>query len=120
MLSTLFLSSFKPSIEYAVLFWPSKVNGLVTIAIVKQPSSLANFDITGAAPVPVPPPIPAAINTMCAPRTISLISFSVASAASFPTDGSPPAPKPFVMLSPKIILWGALDKERACLSVFAT
>jgi hypothetical protein len=44
--------------------WPSKWNGLVTTPTVRMPSSLAARAITGAAPVPVPPPMPAVTNTM--------------------------------------------------------
>ena len=39
--------------------FPSKANGLVTIPMVKHPISLAIRATTGAAPEPVPPPIPA-------------------------------------------------------------
>ena len=46
---------------------PSNWNGLVTTPTVKIPCSLAALAITGAAPVPVPPPIPAAINAMWLP-----------------------------------------------------
>ncbi len=39
---------------------PSNANGLVTTAMVSASSSLASEAITGAAPVPVPPPKPGA------------------------------------------------------------
>ena len=39
--------------------WPSKWNGLVTTPTVRMPRSRAVLAITGAAPVPVPPPMPA-------------------------------------------------------------
>ena len=39
----------------------------VTTPTVRMPSSLATRAMTGAAPVPVPPPMPAVTNTMCAP-----------------------------------------------------
>ncbi len=38
---------------------PSKLNGVVTIATVRMPSALAVAATTGAAPLPVPPPMPA-------------------------------------------------------------
>ena len=46
---------------------PSIAKGLVTTATVRMPSSLATCATTGAAPVPVPPPMPAVMNTMSAP-----------------------------------------------------
>ena len=46
---------------------PSNGNGLVTTATVRMPISLASCATTGAAPVPVPPPMPAVMNTMSAP-----------------------------------------------------
>ena len=45
---------------------PSNWKGLVTTATVRMPNSLATRAITEAAPVPVPPPMPAAMNTMWA------------------------------------------------------
>ena len=113
MASTASFNSFKPSTEFAILFLPSKVNGRVTIATVRAPLSLAARAITGAAPVPVPPPIPAAIKTRFAPVTILLISSMLASAAFLPTLGSPPAPKPPVICSPRTIRFGALDVAKA-------
>ena len=90
------------------------------IATVKIPISFAAFAMTGAAPVPVPPPIPAAINNISLPAITSLIISIDSSAALLPTFGSPPAPKPPAVFCPRIILFGVFDKERACLSVFAT
>ena len=46
---------------------PSNLNGLVTTAMVSAPSSLARLAMTGAAPVPVPPPRPVVTKTMSAP-----------------------------------------------------
>jgi len=46
------------------------VKGLVTTPTVRMPSERATSAITGAAPVPVPPPMPAVMNTMCAPRPL--------------------------------------------------
>ena len=71
-----------PSIAFFLLFSPSKENGLVTIAIVKAPKSLATCATIGAAPVPVPPPIPAAIKTIFAPCNISYKSSIEDSAAA--------------------------------------
>ena len=56
--------------------------------------------MTGAPPVPVPPPSPAVMNTMSAPFTISSISSWWPSAAARPTSGSLPAPRPRVRSRP--------------------
>ena len=77
-----------------ILKGPSKENGLVTIPIVNAPDSLAFFAIIGAAPVPVPPPIPHVIKTMSASLTISSISKIDSNAAFFPTSDLAPAPNP--------------------------
>ncbi len=64
---TLSQSSFKnliPSLATSIFSFPSKRKGIVTIPIVSISNSLANFAIIGAAPVPVPPPIPAVINNI--------------------------------------------------------
>ena len=108
------------SMELAIRLFPSNVNGRVTMAIVNAPSSLATLAITGAAPVPVPPPIPAAIKTISAPLTMLRISSFDASAAARPTSGSPPAPKPLVNSLPNTILFSAFEDIKACLSVLAT
>ena len=79
---------------------PSNANGLVTTPTVKAPESLAIFATTGAAPVPVPPPLPAVTNTMSAPHRASSISALFSSAASDPIFGSAPAPRPRVIFSP--------------------
>ena len=118
--STFSFNLFKPEMELTTLFLPSKVNGRVTMAITKAPASRAIRATTGAAPVPVPPPIPAAIKTIFAPLTISLMSSTLASAAFSPISGSPPAPKPPVISWPRIKRWRALLVDKACLSVLAT
>ena len=48
---------------------PSKWNGLVTTPTVRMPSSRATLAMTGAAPVPVPPPMPA-VTKPCAPGEV--------------------------------------------------
>ena len=73
---------------------PSNWNGLVTTPIVSAPMLLAISAMTGAPPVPVPPPLPAVMNTMSAPLITSSISSRCASAAARPTSGSDPAPRP--------------------------
>ena len=66
-LSTFCLKSSIPLSEFLLLFSPSKLKGLVTTATVRTSNSFATFAITGAAPVPVPPPIPAVINSISVP-----------------------------------------------------
>ncbi len=69
---------------------PSKPNGRVTTPMVSAPRLLAISAMTGAAPVPVPPPLPAVMNTMSAPLSTSSISSRCSSAACRPTSGSLP------------------------------
>ena len=56
---------------------PSKPNGRVTTPIVSAPICLAISATSGAPPVPVPPPLPAVMNTMSAPFSTSSISCAV-------------------------------------------
>ena len=79
---------------------PSNANGLVTTPTVRMPLSRAALAMTGAAPVPVPPPMPAAMKHMCAPSSAWLISSIVSSAAARPISGREPAPRPCVILRP--------------------
>ena len=74
-------------------FLPSNVNGFVTIAIVNIFLDLAISATTGAAPVPVPPPIPAVMKTIFAPSNTFSISSLLSSAAFSPISALPPAPK---------------------------
>mmetsp|Transcript_9353 Transcript_9353/g.23905 ORF Transcript_9353/g.23905 Transcript_9353/m.23905 type:complete len:226 (-) Transcript_9353:614-1291(-) len=57
------------------LLLPSKVKGYVTTPTVRAPADLAMPATTGAAPLPVPPPIPAVMNTM----SVSMTVFAMAS-----------------------------------------
>ena len=82
------------------LFLPSNVNGFVTTPIVNIPISFAQDATIGAAPVPVPPPIPAVTKTMSAPRNTSAISDLFSSADCAPISGFAPAPNPLVIFSP--------------------
>ena len=50
---------------------PSKLNGLVTTPTVSAPRSLAISAMTGAAPEPVPPPMPAVMKIMSASLSAS-------------------------------------------------
>ena len=64
---------------------PSNRNGLVTTPTVRMPLLRATSAMTGAAPVPVPPPMPAARNTMLHPSSARPISATVSSAAARPS-----------------------------------
>ena len=98
-------------------FLPSKVKGLVTTATVRAPQSIDAFAMIGAAPVPVPPPMPAVMNTMSASWMLAITSSMLSSAAFWPISGFAPAPRPPVIFSPSWILISALHLESACLSV---
>ncbi len=79
--STEDLSSISPASACFRRLLPSKWKGLVTTATVSAPSDRAMSAMTGAAPVPVPPPIPAVTNTMSAPSSAWAISSRLSSAA---------------------------------------
>ena len=64
--------------------------------------SRAALAMTGAAPVPVPPPMPAAMKHMCAPSSAASISSIVSSAAARPISGREPAPRPWVILQAEL------------------
>ena len=98
---------------------PSNANGRVTTATVSAPISLASEAITGAAPVPVPPPRPAVTNTMSAPSSASIILSESSSAARRPISGFAPAPSPLVSFTPSCSFTAAFELCSACTSVFA-
>ncbi len=100
MVSTLSRRLSTPSSATRDRRGPSKANGLVTTPTVSALISLAISAITGAAPVPVPPPMPAVTKTMSAPSSVFLISCLLSSAAMRPISGSPPQPRPLQMPSP--------------------
>ena len=89
----------------------------MTTPMVRAPMSRAISAMTGAAPEPVPPPMPAVMKTRSESRRTSAIFSESSSAARCPMLGSPPAPRPRVILSPMRILLGASDCRRACASV---
>ena len=69
--------------------------------MVRIPISFAALAITGAAPVPVPPPIPAVMKHIFVPVSKILVRSSRLSfAASRPISGSAPAPSPSVSETP--------------------
>ena len=66
---------------------------------VRMPMLLAMPAMTGAAPVPVPPPMPAVTNAILVPSSSSrLMSSWVFCASLRPTSGFAPAPKPLYLL----------------------
>ena len=67
MVSTASRNSFRPISACRIRFLPSKWKGRDTMPMHREPFSRAIRPITGAAPVPVPPPIPAVTNTRSAP-----------------------------------------------------
>ena len=65
--STYCCSSCRPASARRMRWRPSNRNGLETTPTVRMPRSRAQRATNGAAPVPVPPPMPAVMNTMSAP-----------------------------------------------------
>src|SRR5437763_1216865 len=118
--STCCWSSARPASAERARRAPSNASGLVQTPTVRMPLSRAALAITGAAPVPVPPPMPAAMKHMCAPSSEAIISSSVSSAAARPISGREPAPRPCVILSPSWIRRSAREAFKACASVLAT
>mmetsp|Transcript_25255 Transcript_25255/g.45736 ORF Transcript_25255/g.45736 Transcript_25255/m.45736 type:complete len:263 (+) Transcript_25255:819-1607(+) len=107
------------SVAWRIRLRPSKPKGLVTMATVSAPDSLAISLTTGAAPDPVPPPMPAVTKHKSVPATMAIISSRLSSAANRPTSGSPPAPRPRVTAAPILSTCAplALDRPSACASV---
>ena len=102
---TIRLSTFLRRLEipfsaFFIFRLPSNIKGFVTIPTVSMPCSFATSATTGAAPVPVPPPIPAVTNTIWQPFKARRISSLLSSAALWPISGSAPAPLPFVSFAP--------------------
>ena len=107
-----------PSCAWRARCAPSNSNGRVTTPTVSAPISfLAISAITGAAPVPVPPPSPAVTNTMSAPLSASLMSSRDSAAAPWPICGLAPAPRPLVSWWPMFSLMSASVIWSAWLSV---
>ena len=110
-------SSLIPAFAWSIRRLPSNLKGFVTTPTVSTPASRAISATVGAAPVPVPPPMPAVIKTMSESSRDFAILLRLSSALRFPTSGSEPAPCPWVSFSPICIFWSALDTASACLSV---
>ena len=118
--STCFFKSSRPKRAFSILLLPSNLNGFVTIPTVSDPSSWAISAIIGAAPVPVPPPIPQATKTISAPDKASSSSLLLSRAAALPTSGFAPAPLPPVIFLPIWILLGHNEALSPCKSVLTT
>ena len=89
----------------------------MTTPTVKAPNSFVILAIAGAAPVPVPPPIPAVINTISQPSNALTKTSRFSSTAWLPTSALAPAPKPFVSSLPIWSLIWELFSSRSWASV---
>mmetsp|Transcript_5472 Transcript_5472/g.16595 ORF Transcript_5472/g.16595 Transcript_5472/m.16595 type:complete len:252 (+) Transcript_5472:266-1021(+) len=98
--STLLLISAMASTACWDLLFPSKVKGYVTTPTVRLPADFAIPATTGAAPDPVPPPMPAVMKTMSVSRTASAMASWDSSAAFSPRSLFPPVPRPLVSSCP--------------------
>ncbi len=97
----------RPYCAFSIRFCPSTVNGRVTTPMTNAPAFLAMSAITGAEPVPVPPPNPHVIKTKSEFARRLRISCSDSRAASSPILGLLPAPRPPVNSRPIKILTSA-------------
>ena len=68
IVSTFLRMSAMPCSAWRMRLRPSKRNGFVTMPTVSAPASRASSAMTGAAPVPVPPPMPHVMKTRSALR----------------------------------------------------
>ena len=99
--STSFSRAAKPTLAFRVRSSPSQPKGTVTMPMVRMPWLRHILATSGAAPVPVPPPMPAVINTILVlPSIMARISSSLSMAASLPRSGTAPAPKPSDAVKP--------------------
>src|SRR5712692_2583597 len=115
--STLSRRILMPSSAVSLRTLPSQEKGRVTTPMVRAPDSLATSAITGAEPVPVPPPMPAVMKTMSVSWTTSASSVRLSSAASRPRVQSPPEPRPRVSLRPMLTRMSAWQRSSAWTSV---
>src|SRR5664280_372953 len=89
------------------------------MATTSAPASDASLATTGAAPVPVPPPIPAVTKTMSEPVRTWVIFSASSSAALRPTSGFDPAPMPRDVVRPSCSFVAARFTRSTWRSVFA-
>ena len=119
--STSLRISSAPSRALSIFFSPSNMKGTVTMPMVSMPHSFAILATTGAAPVPVPPPIPAVMNTISVSSLKSDFMLSALASAHWrPTSGTLPAPRPWVISWPRSSLLGTGESFSACSSVLHT
>src|SRR5436190_130848 len=118
MVSTCLRISAIPISACRIRLRPSNRNGLVTMPMVRAPRSRAICEMMGAAPVPVPPPMPQVTNTRSAPCRPCRTSSRFSSMAWRPISGRAPAPRPRVSFFPICTFTSALLLSRACASVF--
>src|SRR4029077_16345565 len=106
--STWLRSALMPSSAVSLRMRPSNAKGRVTTPMVRAPASFASSATMAADPMPVPPPMPAVMNTMSESWTTAESSVRLSSAASRPRVQSPPAPGPrvpFVPIWPLTSAW---------------
>mmetsp|Transcript_7348 Transcript_7348/g.17922 ORF Transcript_7348/g.17922 Transcript_7348/m.17922 type:complete len:386 (+) Transcript_7348:614-1771(+) len=116
-ISTCLRSSSIAATACCIRICPSNPKGLVTIPTVRLPALLATSAMTGVAPEPVPPPIPAVTNTISVLLSADSIALTLSTAADRPMAGFAPAPRPRVVPGPIWIRFGALDLHNAWTSV---
>ena len=116
--STFLRISSTPFSAFMILFFFSKKKGMVTMPMVRMPIPCATEAMIGAAPVPVPPPIPAVTKHILVLSSKSRFTCSlVFSASCLPSSGSEPAPSP---LSPRRTFTGIGELDSDWLSVLQT
>src|SRR6267378_3652582 len=118
IVSTCLRISAIPISAWRIRLRPSNRNGLVTMPMVRAPRSRAICEMMGAAPVPVPPPMPQVTNTRSAPCRPCSTSSRFSSMAWRPISGRAPAPRPRVSFLPICTFTSALLLSNACASVF--
>src|SRR5437762_8852792 len=118
IVSTCLRISAMPISAWRIRLRPSNRNGLVQIPMVRPPRSRATCEMIGAAPVPVPPPMPQVTNTRSALCRACSTSSRFSSMACRPISGRAPAPSPRVKRLPICTLTSALLLSSAWASVF--
>src|ERR1041385_6972682 len=117
IVSTPWRISMMPVSACFIRFWPSKRKGLVTMPTVRAPMSRAIWAMIGAAPVPVPPPMPQVTKTRSAPCMAATTSSRFSSIAWRPISGRAPAPSPRGSFFPICTFRSDFDFVSACASV---
>ena len=92
---------------------------MVTTPTVSAPARRAISATTGAAPVPVPPPIPQVTKTMSEPSSSSATCDWLSLTALRPTSGRPPEPIPPVVSGPMANVCAFFSRLSAWTSVLS-